>query len=180
MDCAVVAGCTLRLLPHRDGIPYMSSEKSAGGPYKLWQMLRIARAFGVEMRSRELKELGITRCQATLFLAMRSAGEKATIAELSRWMGQKPHGVSALVTRLEAQGYVNRVRDLERKNLVRVELTEKGRVAYEAARQRDSINTFFGSLTEEQQQCLGVGLEALVECASHELRVNLPPCMASE
>ncbi|MBN1857219.1 MAG: MarR family transcriptional regulator [Dehalococcoidia bacterium] len=158
----------------------MGNEKPSAYPYKLWQLLRIARAFGMEMRNHELKDLGITRCQATLFLAMRSAGEKATIADLARWTGQQPHGVSALVSRLEAQGYVNRVRDLERKNLVRVELTEKGKVAYEAARQRDSINTFFGSLTEEQQHCLGEGLEALIDCAAKELRVKKPPCMMQE
>ena len=158
----------------------MSNEALSTNPYKLWQLLRIAGSFGIEMRNRELKELGITRCQATLFLAMRSAGEKATIAELARWTGQQPHGVSALVGRLETQGYVKRVRDLERKNLVRVELTEKGKIAYEAARQRDSINTFFGSLTDDERQCLGVGLEALIECASKELRVKKPPCMTTE
>ena len=107
----------------------MSEERPQDSRYQLWHKLRIARGLALEMRNRELKELGITRCQATLFFAMRSAGEKATIAELARWTGQKPHGLSALVGRLEAQGLVERVRDLERKNLVRVQLTEKGRVA---------------------------------------------------
>ena len=158
----------------------MSSDESNGNAYKLWHLLRISRALGLEMRNQELADLGITRCQATLFNAMRSAGEKATIAELARWTGQRPHGLSALVSRLEAQGYVKRVRDLDRKNLVRVELTDKGRVAYEAARQRDSINRFVGSLDDEQRDCLESALEALIECASRELHQKKPPCIPSD
>ena len=148
--------------------------------YRLWHLLRVSRALAVEMRNRELKDLGITRCQSILFYAMRSAGENATLAELARWTGQKPHGLSALVSRLEAQGYVRRVRDLKRKNLVRVELTDKGRVAYEAARQRDSIHAFFSVLTPEQRQCLGDSLDTLIRGAAKELQVREPPCTSAD
>jgi len=158
----------------------MTEDSTHVSQYKLWHLLRIARSLALEMCNSELKDLGITRCQATLFFAMRSAGEKATIAELARWTGQKPHGLSALVSRLEAQGLVERVRDLERKNLVRVQLTEKGRVAYEAARQRDSINAFFKSLSEEQRQCLSEALDTLIKSASDELHMKLPPCTPSD
>lgn len=147
---------------------------------ELWHQLRVARSLALEMRNQELKDLGITRCQALLFFAMRSAGEKATIAELARWTGQKPHGLSALVGRLEAQGLVERVRDLERKNLVRVQLTEQGRVAYEAAAQQDSINTFFNSLSDEERQCLGRALDVLIRDASKQLNLKLPPCTSSD
>jgi len=158
----------------------MSNDDSHGNLRTLWHELRIARALALEMRNRELKELGITRCQALLFFAMRSAGEKATIAELARWTGQKPHGLSALVGRLEAQGLVERVRDLERKNLVRVQLTEKGRVVYEAAAQQDSINTFFTSLTDDQRRCLGDTLNTLIRDASKQLHLKLPPCTPAD
>ena len=157
-----------------------SDDKPALSRYKLWHLLRVSRTLAVEMRNRELKDLGITRCQSILFYAMRSAGENATLAELARWTGQKPHGLSALVSRLEAQGYVRRVRDLERKNLVRVELTDKGRVAYEAARQRDSIHAFFSVLTDEQRQCLGEALDALIRGAARDLQVKEPPCTSAD
>ena len=158
----------------------MSEERPQDSRYQLWHKLRIARGLALEMRNRELKELGITRCQATLFFAMRSAGEKATIAELARWTGQKPHGLSALVGRLEAQGLVERVRDLERKNLVRVQLTEKGRVAYEAARQRESINAFLRNLPDEQSVCLGEALDALIDNATELLQLKQRPCTPAE
>ena len=158
----------------------MSEERPQDSRYQLWHKLRIARGLALEMRNRELKELGITRCQATLFFAMRSAGEKATIAELARWTGQKPHGLSALVGRLEAQGLVERVRDLERKNLVRVQLTEKGRVAYEAARQRESINAFLRNLSDEQSVCLGEALDALIDNATELLQLKQRPCTPAE
>ena len=158
----------------------MRREYSQASERKLWHQLRVARSLALEMRNQELKDLGITRCQALLFFAMRSAGEKATIAELARWTGQKPHGLSALVGRLEAQGLVERVRDLERKNLVRVQLTEKGRTAYEAAAQQDSINTFFNSLSDEQRRSLGGALDALIRDASKQLNLKLPPCTSSD
>jgi len=158
----------------------MDVDRPRNSRYQLWHKLRVARGLALEMRNRELKDLGITRCQATLFLAMRSAGEKATIAELARWTGQKPHGLSALVGRLEAQGLVERVRDLERRNLVRVQLTEKGRVAYEAARQRESIDAFFGALTDDQRKCLGEALDSLIEGAAQQLHMKQPPCTPSD
>ncbi len=154
----------------------MSDETPVVNLHRLWHLFRIAHSLGMEMRNRELKELGITRCQATLFFAMRSAGDKATIAELARWTGQRPHGLSALVSRLEAQGLVKRVRDLDRKNLVRVQLTEKGKSAYEAARQRDSINMYFAPLSEDQCHSLAETLDTLIRGASKKLRLKLPPC----
>jgi DNA-binding MarR family transcriptional regulator len=162
-----------------DGHRHMEKKEDSNA-ISLWHSLRIARALGLEMLNRELRELGLTRGQATLFFAMRCAGEKATIAELSRWTWQRPHGLSALVGRLEAQGYVKRVHDLERKNQVRVELTEKGRVAYETAKHRQTMNKFIGSLTDEQRQCLGSALGSLIEFAAHELHLKQAPRIPSK
>lgn len=144
-------------------------------PYTVWHLLRIARSLGVELRNRELEELGITRAQATLFLGLRAAGEGATIAQLARWTLNKPHGVSALVGRLERQGYVTRVHDAERRNLVRVLLTDKGRIAYDAAYNRESVSRFIGALTDEQRQSLEEALRVLIEYASRELHLKQPP-----
>ena len=50
--------------------------------------------------------------------------------KLSRLMHKQPHTISALVSRMEADGLLKTTRDLQRKNWVRVSLTKKGEQAF--------------------------------------------------
>jgi len=153
------------------------SEDRAGVPLLvLWQLLAQSRQLAIDLRKRELRALKLSTAQARLFFAMQYAGEDARISELARWVLQKPHCISALITRCEKQGYVRRVPNPNRKNRVRIELTDKGRLAYAACVERRVLEEFFQSLTEEQKSSLASILRELVANAVHELRMShLPP-----
>jgi len=67
------------------------------------------------------------------------------------------------------EGLVRKTKDLDRKNLIRVTLTEKGREAYYQSTARKSIQRILSSLSEEQKQQLGLLLEELRNKALEEL-----------
>ena len=101
-------------------------------------------------RSRELLQYGITPEEAAVLFVIRSIGRRATPAEISRWLYRKQHSTSGLLKRMEKKGLVTKTNDLDRKNLVRVSLTEKGEQVYEYSTKRESIHRIIEALSEEE------------------------------
>ena len=62
---------------------------------------------------------------------------------------------------MEKQGLVEKSSDLERKNLVRVMLTEKGKQAHLDAMKRESVEWIMSCLSKHELQQLGLLLEKL-------------------
>lgn len=95
-----------------------------------WEMsvtsLILQRAWGME-----LGQIGLTVPQTLVLTIVQSSPEPITPMKLSKLMHREPHTISALLTRMEAQGLVKKERNLERGNWVRVSLTKKGKEAYE-------------------------------------------------
>jgi DNA-binding MarR family transcriptional regulator len=81
-------------------------------------------------RELELARVALTIPQAGVLYFLKTSKEPLTPMKLSRLMNRQPHTVSALVTRMEAQGLVKTTKDLQRKNWVRVSLTKKGEEAH--------------------------------------------------
>ena len=76
-------------------------------------------------RQKELDRYGISAAQAAVLFIIQAIGEKATPAEITRWLFREPHSVSGMLSRMEKQGLVRKVKDLDGKNLVRIAMTEK-------------------------------------------------------
>ncbi|MDM7998466.1 MAG: MarR family winged helix-turn-helix transcriptional regulator [Dehalococcoidia bacterium] len=79
----------------------------------------------------ELGQIGLTVPQTLVLIAVADSPEPITPMKLSRILHREPHTISALLTRMEAQGLVKKERNLERGNWVRVTLTKKGKEAYQ-------------------------------------------------
>jgi len=140
--------------------------------YNLWWLMLLMRRIMYKARARELFQYRITPEQAAILFIVQAIGEKATPAEISRWLFREPHSVSGLLARMEKQGLVRKVKDLERKNLVRVVITEEGQQAYQQSTKRESIHRIMSSLSEEDRQQLRSYLEVLQNKALEELGVN--------
>ena len=78
----------------------------------------------------ELSRVGLTIPQAGVLYFLKITREPLTPMKLSRQLHRQPHTVSALLTRMEAQGLVKATKDMERKNWVRLSLTKKGQEAF--------------------------------------------------
>jgi len=133
--------------------------------YKLaWLIFRV-RTLLYRTRDKELTPYDVKPRQAAVLMVAAAIGDKATPAEISRWLLREPHTVSGILDRMEKKGLVNRVKDLERKNMIRVTLTEKGQKAYRAVRKKGVYHKIIGVLTEEEQGQLASLLTKIQEKA---------------
>jgi DNA-binding MarR family transcriptional regulator len=152
----------------------MKDFPSVDEDYKLWVLLNQAADTTLRARQKELDRYGISSAEAALLFAVQAIGERATPAEITRWLLREPHTVTELLNRMEKGGLVKKSKDLERKNLVRVSITEKGRQAYEQSTKRKSIHKVISSLSQQERQQLRLYLEKLRNKALGELREERP------
>jgi len=156
----------------------MKSSLTKRYDYSLWVRLHQTAHAVEEARQRELSKVGLSvmKC-AALFLA-QVLGNNATPAEISRWILREPHTVTSLVNRMEKEGLVTKVKDLGKKNLVRVVATERGRQAYEKTTRLNSmrsIRNILSALSEAEQEQLHSYLERLLRAAIKQLDKNSMP-----
>ena len=137
--------------------------------YSLWLRLLLVRDAIHRARQEELRQAGITVSEAGVLFYIHALGDRATPAEISRCLFKKPHGISTLISRMEKEGLVKKANDLERKNLLRVEMTEKGQQAYNHASERAVIHRIMSSLSEGERQQISSCLEKLRSKAFKEL-----------
>jgi DNA-binding MarR family transcriptional regulator len=147
--------------------------------YELWVLLAQAREAMYKARQEELRRYNLSPRQSAVLFIIRAIGDKVTPAEISRWLLRESHSVSEIISRMEKQGLLKKVRDLDRKNLVRIELTEKGSEAYNQAIKRESIHTIVSALSDEERRQFSSTLKTIRDRAlketGKELRTPFPP-----
>ena len=147
---------------------FSSSDKD----YNLWTLLGLTRDAIQRARQKELAQYNISSRQSAVLFIVRAIGDKATPAEISRWLFRESHSISDLLSRMERQGLVRKVKDLDRKNQVRIELTQKGHEVYQQSYKRESIHRILSFLSEEQRKQLGSSLQTLRDKALEEIGVE--------
>lgn len=153
----------------------MKSSSHVDEDFKLWVLLGQASDAVPKARQKELDQYGISTMQAAVLFVIQAIGNEATPAEISRWLFRESHSVSALLNRMEKEGLVRKTNDLDRKNLVRVSITEKRQQAYDKSTKRKSIRKIMSSLSEDERQQLRSCLEKLRNRALRELRMDRKP-----
>ena len=141
---------------------------------QLWALLNQTHHAIWRSRERELDDIGLSAIQAALLQLVSTLEGPVTPALLSRSLHREPHTVSGLLNRMEKQGLVRRVKDLKRKNQVRIVLTPKGKKAYDLQNKTGVINKIAGCLTQSERASLIRLLEKLRNSALVELRARLP------
>jgi DNA-binding MarR family transcriptional regulator len=160
---------------HKESIKYFSDEDEF---HNLYQVFDRARYLTFRAREKELQRYGLTPEQAQVLFIVQAIKDKATPAEISRFLIRTPYSVSAMVDRMAKKGLVKRVKDLERKNMVRVAITKKGREAYEITTKRGPIRRILSVLDENERRQFQEYLDRIMEKAKEELgleRDDLPP-----
>jgi DNA-binding MarR family transcriptional regulator len=102
----------------------------------------------------ERRELGLDEGRDLVLLEVGRLGGRATSKDLRELLGMSRGSLSAIVRRAEAAGYVRRVRDPANGRVVRIMLTDAGRVCAIGAaslwREADSVlASSFGSTNVE-------------------------------
>ena len=135
----------------------------------LWQIL--IRTFHVMRRARqkELNKYGITtRTSAVLGVVIR-LGEKATLTNIARQLVLEDHSMSEQLARMEKTGLVTKVKGRSGTKQILVELTEKGREAYEQSMERKSIRKIMSVLSQEEKRAMYSMAARIREASLQEL-----------
>jgi DNA-binding MarR family transcriptional regulator len=140
----------------------------------VWLLFHVRHAL-FQVRANELAEYGVTPMKANVLFIVRSIGDEATPAAIARWLFLKPHSVSGLLTRMEKDGLVRRSKDLDRKNQVRIVLTEKANRLYRKSVSSRSFHRIMSCLPKEEAKQLELTLEKLRDRALKELGIKWKP-----
>lgn len=122
--------------------------------FDLWGLLFQTRDVIYSARGEELRPFGITVMDAAVLFFIVYLGDKATPAEISRWLFRKHHTISGQLSRMEKKGLVTLTKGILGKNIITVSLTDKGRGALKQAGARQTHHNIFSSLDSKERKQL--------------------------
>jgi len=143
--------------------------------YRLFVLLRQVGHVILKSSAKELQKNGISLEQHAVLFIIQSIGHKTTPAEISRWMVRERNSISTLLTRMENKGLIRMTKDLDRKNLLRVSVTKKGKQAYRISTKMDSVHSIISTLPEEVRIRMISYLKELRDKAMEELGLDYKP-----
>jgi DNA-binding MarR family transcriptional regulator len=138
----------------------------------LWQIMARTDHIVAKARQKELRQYGITMNDAIVLFTVIRLKKLATPTNISRQLFWEPHTISAQLKTMEKKGLVCRVRNPERHNLFRVEVTEKGLEAYRQSARRKSTRKLMSVLSKEEQIQLWALLAKIRQKTMHELGLD--------
>jgi DNA-binding MarR family transcriptional regulator len=140
--------------------------------YDLWVLLTHTRYAIYRAREKELQRYAVSPEQVGVLFIVQALGNRATPSEIARFILRQPHTVSALIERMAEKGLVKKMHDLDRKNLVRVSLTEKGQKIYDISTKRGPVHRIMGTLNATERSNLQKTLEKLQAQARKEIGLD--------
>lgn len=147
--------------------------------YYLWVIFSQTRDAISKARERELQTEGISERHAQLLFIIELIGRDATPAKVARWLFREPHSISEIIDRMEKQGLLKKVKDMNRKNQVRIEITEKGYDQYRRSFIPRNIPDILSVLKENERKQLIASLKKLRKAAIKRVGIRydvpLPP-----
>jgi MarR family multiple antibiotic resistance transcriptional regulator len=147
--------------------------------YYLWVLLSQTRDVISKTRERELHSQHISERHAQLLFIIELIGRNATPVKIARWLFREPHSISEILDRMEKQGLVKKVKDLDRKNQVRIAITEKGYDTYRRSYIPRNIPDTLSVLTDDERKQFISSLMKLrkvaIKRAGIRYEVPLPP-----
>jgi len=114
-----------------------------------------------KVRKKELDGYGIHPRRYALLLVLQDMEDMPTPAQLARRLLRKRHSVSELLSKMERDKLVKKVKDAVRKNRIRVFLTDKGRHLIDLASKRESIHAVFPALSKKKLQHMNKLMEKM-------------------
>ena len=148
--------------------------------YYIWMLLTYIRRGMFKLREKELSQYGITPEQAGFLFCIQVIGEEATAAKISKFTIREPQSVSGMLDRMERKGLIKKVKDLDRINMIRITITDKGRQAYQQSTYRKSIHNIMSHLAVEKRAQLRSLLETLLDKVVEEMGLPNPTLPSPE
>ena len=150
----------------------MAQQIKADKDYTLLTSLLQVSDILFKIRERELLPQNLSAPAAEILFLVDAMGENVTPAKITRMMLREPHSISGLLVRMEGHGFIKRVKNMERKNLIRITLTAKGEKALKQVMKLEGTTDIIARLSSEQQKQLKTTLTALKEAGKKELHLS--------
>jgi len=132
----------------------MNIPKTEDRDYELWLLFARAHYWIKRARTNELRQYALSPEQAGVLFFIHSSNNNAMPAEIARWMLREPQTITSIIDRMVKKGLVKKNRDSQRRNVIRLSLTEKGEKAYELSIRREAFHKVMSELTEGKRQIL--------------------------
>ena len=124
-------------------------------------------------RQKELRQFGVTISEASVLFFVSTIGPNVTPMKISQWLFREPQSVSELINRMRKKGLVLKTKDLKKKNMVRISLTEKGKEIYRhTIKTRFVIKDILNCLSDEEKKQLWGLLDKVRNCAVEDLNLK--------
>jgi DNA-binding MarR family transcriptional regulator len=136
---------------------------------ELWVNLVHTKDAISKVRRKELRAYNVSPEQSGILSLLTRSQEPPTPAEISRTTFRDPSSVSIILNRMEASGLIEKISDSNKKNLVRVSITKKGRKVYGKILETICIFRIMSGLSDEQCKQLNDCLKILQFRAHAEL-----------
>jgi DNA-binding MarR family transcriptional regulator len=128
----------------------IEQRESLDKDYSLWVLLNQARDSMHKAREKELAQYGISSSQAAVLFISKMIDCEVTPSEISRWLLKEPHTVSAIISRMERQGLLKKIKGKGKNNSINIALTKAGEEAYLNSEKIQSIKDITSHLTVEE------------------------------
>lgn len=133
-----------------------------------WARFMRARNLLYKLFTRDLAELGIKPEQLGILNILKVSREPVTPSFISRTYHREPHTISVNLKRLEAKGLISLTKDLQRRNMIRVEITAEGERIWEwGIKKTENVGLVFAELSEAEKDQLDSIIKKLAEATQH-------------
>jgi DNA-binding MarR family transcriptional regulator len=129
--------------------------------YEFWILMTQVVEGLAKVNENELRPLGISPIQLSVMYVVKTAKEPLIGSEIARRILRRPQSVHQLLDRMENQGMVRRIRNIEGKREVPIELTEKGETLFIDAGKIHVIPEILGQISSEERKLVRSILEKL-------------------
>jgi len=136
--------------------------------YALWVALTRAYYYMHKIREKELHRIGLTVAQSTVLDIIDELDKSdidVILVEISKRLLKAASTTTEIMKRMEVNGLVRRIQDLDRKNIVRIEMTDRGKALYEQSRGVKYLKDVFTKVTPGRRYSLLTYLNKLTEAA---------------
>jgi DNA-binding MarR family transcriptional regulator len=143
--------------------------------YRLFWLLFRTRDSLWKAREKETMKFGIHGREAAVLFVIQNIDTPATPSLIARWLFKNHNTALGVLRRMEQKGLIKMAKNLDRKNLINVTPTKKGKQAYGKVSKREVIHRMFSTLSERERKQLGSILDKLMDKAISELGIEKPP-----
>jgi len=139
--------------------------------FSLWVLIAQTKDALLATREREYYQYHVKNERRAVIFSINALGGKATAVEIARFLFRKLNSVSEMLTRMEKQGLIVKVKSNGRSKVV-VKLTEKGYETYKQSFNNTVDKRVLSILSKKQRENLASYLLTIRNEAARELGIQ--------